>query len=315
MPLPTDVTFRDQLFCEQSNRRSFLDLELTGYQVVPQLPENEQQNQSDFTKFDGAIILAGRVRKVNEQNIRRAWDACADGADIIIAGEKTSGINSLRKWLGNLVDISGSVSKFHALAFWVTKKNSKSLYNDEPAHIDENPEGYEISPGMFSSDGSDVGSKLLCEHFDNRIRGKIADFGAGWGYLSTELNKRSEKIESLDLYEADWLSLEAAKNNLSECKFPCSFHWIDLVKELKKKPFEWIIMNPPFHQNLQTGRAAEPMLGQSFIQIAASTLIQGGKLLMVANRNLPYEKTLEKCFRRHVVLADRDAYKVFEATK
>ena len=36
---------------------------------------------------------------------------------------------------------------------------------------------------------------------------------------------------------------------------------------------------------------------------------------MVANRNLPYEQTLEKAFRKVVKLADEGGYKVLEAVR
>ncbi len=126
----------------------------------------------------------------------------------------------------------------------------------------------------------------------------------------------SDRIESLDLYEAEWDALEAAKKELSsETAVPVGFHWIDLLSEFRKKPFEWIVMNPPFHHGLHCGRTPDPALGQSFIQIAASSLVKGGRLLMVANRNLPYEQTLEKAFRKVVKLADEGGYKVLEAVR
>ena len=58
-----------------------------------------------------------------------------------------------------------------------------------------------------------------------------------------------------------------------------------------------------------------PELGKRFIEVAASTLPSGGRLLMVANRNLPYERTLNEKFRTTQLLAERDGFKVFEAAK
>ena len=164
-------------------------------------------------------------------------------------------------------------------------------------------EGYQIEPGMFSADGPDTGSRLLAEYFSDRIKGKIADLGAGWGYLSAELLKRSRHVTSIDLFEADYLSLEAAKKNVATQEAcATSFNWCDVTTEFKKTPYDWVIMNPPFH----TARAAEPELGKRFIQVAASTLPSGGRLLMVANQNLPYEETIKNLFRAFEVLEVRD---------
>ena len=286
------------LICEQGFRPDFLTLEKSNYESVPQFVDVAAAN---------AIVFAGRNRLINERNIARAWNQCEQGGQIIVAGDKTSGIASLRKWTANQTPIIDSFSKHHAVIFWIEKTGQ----DWELSNLQTSIEGYRIAEGMFSSDGPDEGSQLLVEHFDNRIGGQIADFGAGWGYLSSQLLARCDRVTSLELYEADWQSLEAAKENLSSTKIETQFHWCDLTSEYKKHVLDWVIMNPPFH----IGRAAEPGLGQRFIQTAASTLPSGGRLLMVANKNLPYEQTLEKSFKAYQILEVRDGFKVIEARK
>ena len=112
-------------------------------------------------------------------------------------------------------------------------------------------------------------------------------------------------------FEADFHALEAAKQNVESDSVSLNYHWCDVTSEFKKKPYHWVIMNPPFH----SGRAADPELGRRFIQMAASTLPSGGRLLMVANRNLPYEDTLQKAFKKFETLETRDGFKVIEAVK
>ena len=292
--------WKSVLTCEQSLRPEFLKIEKAGLSVSPSMQMDE--------KPSGAIILLGRNRKVNEANIIRAWNACRENAQIIVAGDKTAGVGSMRKWLSTKTDIIGSFSKHHAVVFWLAKTGD----NWEEPDLAKEVDGYHLSEGMFSSDGPDKGSILLAEHFDKRIGGPVADLGAGWGYLSNELLKRTQKVTELALYEADFHSLEAAKKNVHPHEgLTPSFHWCDITTEFKKTPYQWVIMNPPFH----SGRSAEPELGKRFIQVAASTLPSGGRLLMVANRNLPYEDTLNKVFRHFKVLEERDGFKVIEAVK
>ena len=292
--------WKQVLKCEQSLRPEFIKLERVGYSVAPQFETNENSS--------GAIILLGRNRKVNEANIIRAWNTCDEGAQIIVAGDKTAGVGSSRKWVSGKTEIADSFSKHHAVVFWFMKKGDAWAEPDLTKEID----GYHLAEGMFSSDGPDKGSILLAEHFDKRLGGPVADLGSGWGYLSNELLKRNEKVTELALYEADFHSLEAAKKNVQPYEgLAPSFHWCDLTTEFKKKPYQWVIMNPPFH----SGRSAEPELGKKFIQVAGSTLPSGGRLLMVANRNLPYEDTLNKVFRNFKVLEERDGFKVIEAVK
>jgi 16S rRNA (guanine1207-N2)-methyltransferase len=65
-------------------------------------------------------------------------------------------------------------------------------------------------------------------------------------------------------------------------------------------------MNPPFHE----GRAADPALGQAFIEAAAKALRSGGRLFLVANRGLPYEAVLAGRFPQSGELARDGNYKI-----
>ena len=256
----------------------------------------------------GAIVLLGRNRLLNEHRIASAWKTLANDGCLVVAGNKKDGIGSIRKWFSNHCDISDSISKYHAIVFRAIKQDGASLPVQDLKKV---MEGYRLAEGMFSSEGPDKGSRLLANHFGERMVGKIADLGAGWGYLSARLLEKSSQVTELDLFEADHNALDAAKTNVtSEC-VDLSFNWVDVVSEFPKKPFDWVIMNPPFH----SGRAAVPGLGQCFIEVAASTLPRGGRLLMVANRNLPYEKAIDTHFRKFEKLEEHDGFKVIEALR
>jgi 16S rRNA (guanine1207-N2)-methyltransferase len=70
-------------------------------------------------------------------------------------------------------------------------------------------------------------------------------------------------------------------------------------------------MNPPFHQ----GRAADPGIGQQIIRAAAKALKKGGRLMMVANRQLPYEAILQAEFTDWQELARNSGFKVLAARR
>lgn len=302
IPLPQiDNEYIASFDCEQGFRPTYNALENAGYNVEARLKE---------TTYSSAIVIAGRVRKVNEVNICRAWNALKAGGTLIVIGDKNTGIQPLRKWVGQRTEISESFSKFHGLVFTAQKNGDEWPIENLAIEI----EGYNTTKGMFSADGPDKGSRVLIEHFDNRLRGKVADFGAGWGYLANEALKVAPRIESIDLYEADYLSIEGAKKNITS-QIPVSYNWTDLTAEFQKKPYDWVLMNPPFHAGLSSGRAAEPNLGKRFIEVASSTLISGGRLLLVANRTLPYEDILNHAFKRSTLLADKNGFKVYEAVK
>jgi 16S rRNA (guanine1207-N2)-methyltransferase len=121
------------------------------------------------------------------------------------------------------------------------------------------------------------------------------------------------RIDAFDSIEADHDSLQAARTNLEGLagETRMGFHWLDLTKEALPAQYDWIVMNPPFHE----GRAASPALGAAFIAAAASALKPGGTLLMVANRNLPYEAPLAQHFKSVNILEDNGAFKVIEARR
>jgi 16S rRNA (guanine1207-N2)-methyltransferase len=120
-------------------------------------------------------------------------------------------------------------------------------------------------------------------------------------------------VGRLDLYDANHAALEAAKANVAENapKVPARFFWHDLAGEPVKDKYDLVIMNPPFHE----GHAAEPSLGQAMIKTAASSLRGGGRLLLVANRGLPYEPVLAENFKESGETCRNARFKVLWAKK
>jgi 16S rRNA (guanine1207-N2)-methyltransferase len=60
------------------------------------------------------------------------------------------------------------------------------------------------------------------------LKGRVADLGAGWGYLSGEILAEQEGIAHLDLIEADHDMLEAARANVDDPR--AAFHWADVTR-------------------------------------------------------------------------------------
>lgn len=290
-PLPGNTL--TTLACEQGHRGFHLALQQAGYDNAPRRDESDRA---------GALILANRNRIANEQNLARAWNTTREGGYVVFAGDTNSSVKALRKWAGERAEVAGSLSKHHAVAFWLVKTGDDWQLPDAPSVSHQ----FHVAPGMFSARDIDKGSALLAEQFPGKLHGRVADFGAGWGYLAAKALEAG--VEHIELYEADHAALDAAKINAPGA---AGFNWCDITREAPKGPFDTIIMNPPFH----TTRAAEPALGAAFIEAASKALPQGGRLLMVANSRLPYEAVLTKHFRRFSALVHRDGFKVLEAVR
>ncbi|MDH3262800.1 MAG: class I SAM-dependent methyltransferase, partial [Paracoccaceae bacterium] len=168
-------------------------------------------------------------------------------------------------------------------------------------------EGFLVPPGGFSADEVDPGSAALATALPPRLPSRVADFGAGWGYLSAAVLKR-EGVEEVHLVEAGHAALEAARESIRDPR--ARFHWADATRFKPDERFGAVVMNPPFH----TGRAADPGLGRAFIAAAARALLPSGVLYLVANRHLPYERTLAEQFREVAELPAPAAYKIYRAS-
>ena len=164
--------------------------------------------------------------------------------------------------------------------------------------------------GIFSCDHIDPGSRLLAEHLPANLRGTVADLGAGWGYLADSVLRRCPKIERLDLFEADSRALTCARRNLAGHAREITFNWHDVTTGLPNT-YDAIVMNPPFH----TGQATAVDLGRAFLQTAAASLRRGGKLFLVANRQLPYEAVLDASGLAWRKTAEDPTYKLLFAHK
>jgi len=220
------------------------------------------------------------------------------------------------------VPLGGAISKYHGVAFWLERTPQADVFagaiRQWYASLPPVDGRFHTAPGKFSYDRIDAGSRRLAEHLPADLSGRVADFCAGWGYLAWETRARCPALASIDLYEADFAALEAARSNLAGQDGPngsgaptMSFHWHDLVAEPVAETFDAVVMNPPFH----AGRAAEPALGQALIASAAASLRKGGRLLMVANRGLPYAESLRQHFASVATRVEDGAFRVYEAIR
>ena len=230
-----------------------------------------------------SLVMCHRSKPATFDLVARAAQNTAVGGIIAVEGAKTDGAESVLKAVRARFDGVEVYSKAHGKMFWFTRPETLPDLSDwiaKPIALDA---GFFTYPGVFSADGIDKGSALLAQHLPD-FKGPVADLGAGWGYLARKI-LTSEGVKSLDLVEADHHALEAAKRNITDPR--AAFHWGDVTYHVGSN-YAAVVSNPPFH----LGRKPMPELGQMFIRRAADMLMPKGQFWMVANRNLPYEQTL-----------------------
>jgi len=283
---------RDDLSVQHTYRPDVTYWEQSGLAVHKDLP-----------KVAVAIVVVPRAKALAKAMIAVACDA----ADLVVVdGSKTNGVDSLYKACRKALDDLPCVVKDHGRLFWFAKTAAFAEWH-APAPA-PGADGHITQAGVFSEGAIDKGSALLADALPEKLPARMADLGAGWGYLSAQVLQK-QGVVSLDVLEAEALSLDCARANITDPR--AQFLWEDATQYVPAENYDGIVMNPPFH----VGRSADPGLGRAFIQSAARMLTAKGQLWMVANRHLPYEQTLTLAFRDVDMIAQNNAYKVFHAAR
>jgi 16S rRNA (guanine1207-N2)-methyltransferase len=285
---------KERLHLIQGFRPDFETFEAMGYDVAI-APEGRY----------GATVVCMTRSKAEARALVAQARAMTDGP-IIVDGQKTDGIESMLRDIKTRTSIGEVISKAHGKLFVFGGGD----FTDWAA----NPVGQQVEggfvtrSGVFSADGIDRGSALLAQALPEKLPKRIADLGAGWGYLSRAILERAG-VEQLHLVEAEHAALDCARLNITDPR--AQFHWADATQFRVTPPLDAVVMNPPFH----TSRAAEPNIGRAFIAAAAAMLSQRGQMWLVANRHLPYEAETATHFLEVEEIAGDRSFKVLLAAK
>lgn len=282
-------------------------------------------------KWPLVMVLPGKSRDETLAWFAMARDRLEPGGILLAAMPNTAGAARFEKELLKATGTIESLQKHKCRAFQAMEDGTwnEAVFNEwrilgESREIPNTH--FTTQAGIFSSDHIDPGSQLLADHLPAHLHGIVADLGAGWGFLSDAVLKRCPRIERLDLFEADARALACACKNLrhhqpeairldsttcyAKDEPRIHFHWHDVTTGLPGA-YDAIVMNPPFH----TGQATDVDLGRAFLKVASASLKRGGKLLLVANRQLPYEAALEASGLAWRKITEDKIYKILAAEK
>lgn len=305
---PSRAFARDALVCEQGLKPLHDGLAGQGREVHAQLPQ-------DAATFPAAAVCLTRARAENRANVARAWARVVEGGRLFVVGSKTDGIESLQKALRQAGLEVGATPRRHGRVLSLTRGSetpgvfAEWLEEAAPApRIEAQGRRFVTSAGVFSAERVDPGSALLADALPP-LAGKVADLGAGWGYLAARILESAE-VKSLDLVEAEQAALDCARANVTDSR--AVFHWADVrAMALPKGGHDVVVANPPFHE----GREVALQLGEAFLAAGARLLRPAGRLWIVANRTLPYERALESLFVEWAEVGGDRAYKLLCASR
>ncbi len=268
--------------------------------------------------FDLALFTPTRQRNESMALLAHSLLSLAPNGKLLFVCANSLGAGGYLSRIKELIPNLQAESAKKCRYFWIspTELSNKLLLNQWKSEGEStlvSNTNFKSIPGIYGWNKIDQGSELLI-HSLPELTGNGADLGSGYGFLSHSVLKNCLQVSHLDLVEADFRSLQCAETNLQEFKSRCAFHWLDVTaKETQSKfhDLDFIIMNPPFHEGTNT----DPAVGKSFIETAAKLLKAKGKLYMVANSFLSYEKTLQANFKIVKKVSDSGSFKVIHAER
>ncbi|MCD8566659.1 MAG: methyltransferase [Alphaproteobacteria bacterium] len=262
--------------------------------------------------YDLALVLVPKNVREAEYALAVAWDSLKKGGILVCAADNKAGGGRILKVLETL-GLSGvsSLSRHKARCAWGMKSEHSPAAVAWLAQGKVQPimeAAYLSQPGLFSWDRLDKGSAVLLPFITPVLQGKGADFGCGYGALSRAV-LALPGVDALTCLDADSRALICCRENTGHDK-RAVYIWADLTQlPPPASHLDFIVMNPPFHE----GKHEASSIGQAFIRAAAAALKSGGRLLMVANTHLPYERDLQSLFSHVEKLHQESGFKIIEA--
>lgn len=262
--------------------------------------------------YAASLVLVPKDKRAARHDLARAIHHTQTGGLITAAAANDANGNRLAAWMEEAGLSPHTLSKNKCRVVWAQKMPSAAapapwIKEGERQSMVLDGETYITQPGLFGWNKIDAGSALLTAHLPCDLTGRGADFGCGYGYLSRAVRRRNNQALSVTGIDADRRAVACYRANIPSAPV----HWADLTASWPGDAFDWIIMNPPFH----AGKMTNVDIGTAFIKTAHGALKPGGRLYMVANRHLPYEKTLGALFTNVSIEAQQAGFKLVFAQK
>ena len=279
----------------------------TSFEPVPRAERDEKQVilRLPREKERFALVLHALAASMNAN--ARLW----------VVGEKRSGINSAPRLLEQRFS---SIEKLdtarHCCLF-----EASSPRKCTPFHLDDYATSLQVEtglgrlklcslPGVFAHRRVDEGTALLLDTLkDCAVEGDVLDFACGNGIVGISLAAAPSRPR-LTLLDSSALALQATQRSLVLNACTARLLASNGLNEVDGA-FDWIVSNPPFHRGVDN----DLDIAADFFKRAGTFLKTDGKIGVVFNRHLPYERWARDRFRFVHRMAQSRDYTVIMASK
>jgi len=311
-----DPTWRDA-------ERSCLSLEILCQDYGAFLFHQQSGGDVQFAAFpvEGKPAYSWIILNLPRQKalLRMLLDYAAslldDGGVLWLAGENKAGIKSSEKVLKTCFERVGKLDNarhctLYEAALPLNRNNfDPGIYREKwMLGCGSNDLRVASYPGVFAHGRLDSGTALLLEQLaDLDFSGDILDFGCGAGVIGACIANQHEDV-NVTFLDTSALALKSCEETLAANQLGGHLLPSDGLSEVKQT-YDMIISNPPIHAGVRT----DNRMSMRLLESVQKHLRPGGRLVLVANRHLPYERWLSDGFHRVTELAKNKHFKVIVA--
>lgn len=284
--------------------------------------------------YDTVVMDLPKSRKLARRWLLEAWVTLRMEGELYLAGANSEGIQSAVKDAGNLF---GNVSvlsyrkgcrvarmikrsnqheptnanRLEAVIDWIAQPGlAPGSWFEFTASTGGDTFKIRSLPGVFSYDQVDEGTNLLLKLvYPDQVKGRgVLDFGCGYGLIGMVAARLDAAW--VDLIDVDLSAIVAARENISRNGITNAQALpSDLLDAVIGSRYDLILSNPPFH----TGKDVDYGIANTFITQSKSILNPGGRLVLVANRFIPYDRLMTESFGNVKRLTETGKYQVLES--
>ena len=234
-----------------------------------------------------------------------------------LAGENKAGIKSADKLLKrHFRQVRKLDNARHCSLFEASERLNQKTFDSRDFH-EQWTVNYAASqigvisyPGVFAHGRLDKGTDLLLGMLpEMELEGDVLDFACGAGVIGACIAAQYCHTR-VTLSDSNALALKASRETLEVNSLQGTVLASDGLSAINES-YDVIVSNPPIHAGIRT----DNHLGMRLLERVQEHIRPGGKLILVANVHLPYEKWLKKQFKRIIELASDDNFKVIMAKR
>jgi len=280
--------------------------------------------ESHAGAFDVVLMLLPKGRDYARGLLWAARWMLAPGGKLYMSGANDSGIKTLFSDAAVLFETVTTLIVRHRCRVGVAVQTRKTL-PVYPISWGANPmqpqmrdiAGLTLStlPGVFSWQALDDGTAFLLDNLTVTPGERVLDVGCGYGVIGLSAAIRGAGNVTLtdDSLLATYCARASIKHNQALlANVPIDVAVGDLFAGIGSQKFNLIVSNPPFHQQFET----DMHVTRRLIQESTMHLLTSGRLVIVANVFLRYDKLMRETFGSDNVrtVAENARYAVWEAS-